>query len=65
MDKVKPIEIRFIKIGADSTDRLDNTSKLERDRTFVDMLMAEGEKEAAAFLETNSHLPANNQQSRK
>ena len=31
------------------TDRLDYTSKLERDAEFIDKLMAEGEKQAEIF----------------
>ena len=33
------------------TDRLDYTSKLERDAAFIDSLMDEGEKQAEKFLQ--------------
>ena len=34
-------------------DRLDNTSKLERDAGFIDRLMDEGEKQVMSFLIDN------------
>ena len=51
MKKVKPIQIRWIKMSEEVTDRLDSTSKLERDAEFIRRLMDEGEKQAETFLE--------------
>ena len=50
MQKYKTIEIRWIRMGEEITDRLDYTSKLERDATFIQGLMDEGEKQAEVFL---------------
>jgi hypothetical protein len=48
-DKYKTIAIRWIAMSEEVTDRLDYTSKLERDAEFIDQLMAEGEKQAEIF----------------
>jgi NTE family protein len=50
MDKVKPVEIRWIKMSEEITDRLDYSSKLERDAAFIEGLMDEGERQAKKFL---------------
>lgn len=50
MEKVKPVDIRWIKMSEGVADRLDSTSKLERDADFIKGLMNEGEKQAEAFL---------------
>ena len=50
-DKYKPVEIRWIQMSEEVTDRLDYTSKLERDAGFIKSLMDEGEKQAEKFLE--------------
>jgi NTE family protein len=51
-DKVKPVQIRWIKKSEEITDRLDYTSKLERDEAFINSLMDEGEKQANDFLKS-------------
>jgi NTE family protein len=48
--KVKPIQIRWIKMSEEIADHLDSTSKMERDATFIERLMEEGEKQAEDFL---------------
>jgi len=48
-DKYKTVTIRWIAMSEEVTDRLDYTSKLERDAEFIDKLMAEGEKQAEIF----------------
>jgi NTE family protein len=48
--KVKPVQIRWIKMSEDITDRLDSTSKMERDAAFIRRLMHEGDKQAEEFL---------------
>ena len=50
-EKYKPVQIRWIAMSEEVTDRLDYTSKLERDAAFIDSLMDEGEKQAEKFLE--------------
>lgn len=47
---VKPVEIRWIRMSKEITDRLDYTSKLERDAAFINSLMDEGEMHAENFL---------------
>jgi NTE family protein len=49
-EKYKPVKIRWIAMSEEVTDRLDYTSKLERDAAFIDSLMDEGEKQAEKFL---------------
>jgi len=49
--KYKTIDIRWIKMNEELADRLDYTSKLERDAEFIKYLMNEGEKQAQQFLE--------------
>ena len=50
MDKLKPVQIRLIELSDEIADRLDYTSKLERDAAFIERLMDEGEKQATKFL---------------
>ena len=48
--KYKPVKIRWVAMSETMTDNLDYTSKLERDASFIERLMDEGEKQAEAFL---------------
>ena len=50
MEKVKPVQIRCIKMSEEISARLDYSSKLERDAVFIKELMDEGEKQAKEFL---------------
>lgn len=49
-NKLKPVQIRLIELSDEIADRLDYTSKLERDAAFIERLMDEGEKQATKFL---------------
>ena len=48
--KSKTIPLRLIELSEEIIDRLDYTSKLERDAVFIESLMDEGEKQATKFL---------------
>ncbi len=53
-ESVKPIKIRWIAINPKISEKLDYASKLNRDVSFIQMLMNEGEQQAANFLATNT-----------
>lgn len=48
--QMKPVKIRIIKMSEAVADRLGYASKLTRDADFIDSLLQEGERQAAAFL---------------
>lgn len=47
--QLKPIKVRFIGISPEVADNLDYVSKLDREPTFINMLVEEGEKQAQLF----------------
>jgi len=51
VDLTEPIAVRFIRMSADLQKGLDYPSKLSRQPTFIDRLIADGERQASAFLE--------------
>lgn len=51
----KDMTIRFIKISEDVQSQLDYTSKLSRSPQLIDMLIADGQKQAAVFMESLSN----------
>ena len=53
--QLKPIKVRFIAMSREVADNLDYVSKLDREPTFINMLMEEGEKQAQLFWD---QLPA-------
>jgi NTE family protein len=52
VDLTEPIAVRFIRMSPDLLKGLDYPSKLSRQPTFIDSLIADGERQASAFLET-------------
>jgi NTE family protein len=50
VDLTEPIAVRFIRMSDDLQKGLDYPSKLSRQPTFIDKLIAEGERQASAFL---------------
>jgi NTE family protein len=50
VDLTEPIAVRFIRMSEDLAKGLDYPSKLSRQPTFIDSLIAEGERQASAFL---------------
>lgn len=48
--KYRPVKIRWIDMSPDLCQSLDYASKLSRSRSFIDMLIADGEKQAEQFL---------------
>lgn len=48
--KYQPVKIRWIEMSPDLSQSLDYASKLDRSRSFIDKLMADGEKQAEQFL---------------
>lgn len=51
ISKRDPIEIHFIRISEDLQDSLDYVSKLTRNRSHIERLIQDGEKQGRAFLE--------------
>ena len=50
IDLTEPIAVRFIRMSEDLQKGLDYPSKLSRQPTFIDSLIADGERQASAFL---------------
>ena len=50
VDLTEPIAVRFIRMSEDLQKGLDYPSKLSRQPTFIDKLIADGERQANAFL---------------
>ena len=48
---LKPVEIYIIQMSPSLQEKLDYASKLDRSSAFIDLLMADGEGQAQAFLE--------------
>ncbi len=53
----KPIEIRWIDMSPELSESLDYASKLDRSPSFINMLMADGEKQAEKFLSSFTPIP--------
>lgn len=50
--QVKPIQVRWIEMSSNVSANLDYASKLNRDPSFIQMLMDDGEKQAKRFLKS-------------
>jgi NTE family protein len=56
-DRVKLIQIRQIEMSPELSGNLDYVSKLNRASSFIDILIADGEKQAEKFLESLADRP--------
>jgi NTE family protein len=56
-DQFKRIQVRFIDMSPQMSDSLDYASKLNRSPQFIQQLMADGEKQAEAFLQEKDDEP--------